>query len=245
MDQRGRPLAKLSIRQLAGSAALSSLNTGVVEVMALHACDKCIYSKTKCVLKLWLLAMDIARNALLHLNPGLAQPTETINVVLETAAGTEISTVPNNTYMASPDEPLQWTACSFTTIREELVALFAAQPAPIAFQGAIRKAAPDNYRTAGPTVCDDPPATSSRASTTIMAASRRYRAAPSDGPLPRASIPRVVQSVSWIDADSNQPSPFTPLTHDLLAGSPVLRSPVPVTLENGKTTGVRPRRQSD
>nr|KAJ3419418.1 hypothetical protein HK105_006987 [Polyrhizophydium stewartii] len=195
--------------------------------------------------------MDIARNALLHLNPGLAQPTETINVVLETAAGTEISTVPNNTYMGALPLSIvypksrKWTACSFTTIREELVALFAAQPAPIAFQGAIRKAAPDNYRTAGPTVCDDPPATSSRASTTIMAASRRYRAAPSDGPLPRASIPRVVQSVSWIDADSNQPSPFTPLTHDLLAGSPVLRSPVPVTLENGKTTGVRPRRQSD
>ncbi|EGF78904.1 hypothetical protein BATDEDRAFT_26309 [Batrachochytrium dendrobatidis JAM81] len=88
----GLQLHKLSIRDFTDSPALSSINTGVVEIMVLHACDKCIYSKTK-----WLLAMDMGRNALQHMHPGMQQllPQEDVQIVLENLSGKDISNVPD------------------------------------------------------------------------------------------------------------------------------------------------------
>ncbi|KAL3899279.1 MAG: hypothetical protein SGCHY_002158 [Lobulomycetales sp.] len=78
-------LSQLSIKEFVGlETGAHSGNFGVVELMLLHACDRCIFSKAK-----WILAMDmcIAKNKELHEK---ARGIRQFKVVLETEDGQEI-----------------------------------------------------------------------------------------------------------------------------------------------------------
>lgn len=69
------------------------LKQKVVELMILHTCDKCIFSKSK-----WILSMDMVAAASKHLNINAeATMEEEVNLILETDDGTQFSKVKNLT----------------------------------------------------------------------------------------------------------------------------------------------------
>ncbi|KAJ3414866.1 hypothetical protein HDV05_005930 [Chytridiales sp. JEL 0842] len=83
--------SRMSISTFAGTstedATLSTLNTGVVEIMFLVVCDKIIYQKIKLII-----AMDMAGATVKHLKLTPDQAKKTCQVVLETEEGTQTTT---------------------------------------------------------------------------------------------------------------------------------------------------------
>jgi len=86
-------LSQLSISEFTGNAGMNSGNIGVVEVLILHSCDKCIFSKSK-----WILSMDMINAAKRNLNISAGSDNEEnpeFVVVMETEKGVETTKVRN------------------------------------------------------------------------------------------------------------------------------------------------------
>ncbi|KAH6560899.1 hypothetical protein BASA62_010182 [Batrachochytrium salamandrivorans] len=240
---RGLQHHRLSIRDFTDSTTLSSRNTGVVEIMILHVCDKCIYSKTK-----WLLAMEIGRNTLQHLHPGMDfQSTRgNVQIILETSTGEDRTIVQDCSHIDPTLSDMELTLNHQTAVFSRLLLRYGlwdilSQQKQLEFLKQdsngidwrqcsftmLRGRLTDHFatRTKPLPLMDinkseiSTPRDSNQGSPTTTGVTSYNQLGRSRKPnltRSQSSIPRVAQSLLHFNSPSVLSSPFTPLTHDML-----------------------------